>query len=82
MMTITKEAMTITRNGLTTAYLPSKNPGEIRLCTGGYAVAIIQGAVQEIIAINETLPCWAILIDTGGSGFNCIYADRIIRGER
>ena len=80
MITITKEAMTITRNGLTTAYLPTTNPGEIRLCTGGYAVAIIQGAVQEIIAINQTSPCWAILIDTPNNpSFNCIYADRIIR---
>jgi len=81
MITITKEATIITQDGLTTAYLPTTNPGEIRLCNGR-VVVILQGTVHEIIAINAPLPCWAILIDTGGSGFNCIYADRIIRGER
>ena len=72
----------ITNNGLTTAYFPTKGLGRIELCSDGCIVATFKGRVNSICLVNGGTR-WGIVIDLPNDpSFNCIYADRICRGER
>ena len=81
MITITENEMTITKDELTTAYLPTNGSGRIELYADNYIVATFKGKVSGICLVNGGTR-WGIVIELlNDPSFNCIYADRICRGE-
>jgi len=64
------------------AYLPTNGSGGIDLYVGGRIVAHIQGKVSGIVLVNKDTRFGILVELPNNHSFNCIYADRIIRGER